>query len=252
VLTAAHVIGEPNRNARVTLHDGRRANAKTLGVFRTGDAGLVKITRQPEDFGLKEWPHATMGTSNKLEPGQWCLATGHPGGFQTKRTPVVRLGRILSVDRNKETITTDCTLIGGDSGGPLFDMDGNVIAIHSRIGSSLTLNLHVPVKTYRDSWDRLVASEAWGHPPGSRPFIGVQGDPEADNARVARVFDGTPAAEAGIQEGDVIIRFAGKRVTTFESLKSKVETLQPGTKVRIEIERDSRTLVLSLTIGLRQ
>ncbi|MCL6480244.1 MAG: trypsin-like peptidase domain-containing protein, partial [Firmicutes bacterium] len=83
----------------------------------------------------------------------------------------VRLGRVQW--RNENLIRTDCTLVGGDSGGPLFDMHGKVIGIHSRIGPSLATNLHVPVNTYRQTWDRLAQGEVWGG-RNSRGAVGTR------------------------------------------------------------------------------
>src|SRR3954466_942030 len=118
-----------------------------------------------------------MGISGALHKAQWCIALGHPGGFKLGRTAPLRLGRIL--DLRGTFITTDCTLVGGDSGGPLFDLDGKVIGIHSRIGASTLANIHVPVDTYTETWDRLAAAEAWGDrfafgPRG--PLLGVVGE----------------------------------------------------------------------------
>src|SRR3954454_13544557 len=110
-----------------------------------------------------------MGKSSALKKGQWCIATGHPGGYRPGRTPVVRLGRIL--EANAEALRTDCTLVGGDSGGPLFDMAGRASAIHSRIGGFITATIHVPVDTYRDTWDRLVKAEVWSGLDA--PYMGV-------------------------------------------------------------------------------
>ena len=251
VLTAAHVVGKPGQRATVVLHDGRPVPGKTLGLFRNMDAGLVKITADPSSQGLDQWPFAPMGELGKLKPGQWCLATGHPGGFQPSGAPAVRVGRILSINADS-AITTDCTLIGGDSGGPLFDMQGNVIGIHSRIGGPLTLNLHVPVQTYRNEWERLVAGEAWGYTPGQKPYIGVQGEQIADAAKIAEVFRDAPAEKAGVRPGDVITRFADKEVKSFESLKSFVESEEPGTHVKIEVLRDKARITLELVIGHRR
>ena len=166
VLTAAHVAGESGREANLVLHDGRSVKGKTLGIYRTLDAGLIQIMEDPPDGGA--WPFAAMGSSDDVTPGQWCLATGHPGGFEAGREPVLRVGRILSIDPDA-AITTDCTLIGGDSGGPLFDTQGRVIGVHSRIGGPLHVNLHVPINAYRQQWSRLSAGEMWGHLPGMRP-----------------------------------------------------------------------------------
>ncbi len=242
VLTAAHVGGVPNRAARVVLPDGRQVRGKTLGAYRTLDAGLMKI----EEPG--PWPYAEMASAEEpLRIGQWCLVTGHPGGYQEGRSPVVRLGRILLTDRF--AITTDCTLVGGDSGGPLFDMEGRVIGINSRIGRLLTANMHVPINAYQETWDRLVKSEEWGHFPGTGPFIGVRGDTEAANARLAEVYPGTPAAQAGLQPGDVILKFAEKVVSDFSSLQLLVNDTQPGDKVQIELRRGEQELTLELVVG---
>ncbi|MDA1054336.1 MAG: S1C family serine protease [Planctomycetota bacterium] len=247
VLTAAHVTGEPGRTARLVLQDGTVVSGTTLGVYRTLDAGLIKINQtQP----AREWQYATMGDSNNVAPGQWCLAAGHPGGFQADRPPVVRLGRVLSLNDNS-TITTDCTLIGGDSGGPLFGMDGKVIGVNSRIGNPLTVNLHVPVNTFRTEWDRLARSDSWGHTPGRDPFIGVQGGPESNDATIHRVFPGTPAADAGLKPGDLVLRFSGRRVADFTTLQSYVSDEEPGNRVTVVIQRDERTLELQLVIGAR-
>ena len=247
VLTAAHVSGEPGREAWLVLHDGTRVSGTTLGVYRTLDAGLIKINHtQPGQV----WPCATMGESKDVKPGQWCLAAGHPGGFQTNRPPVVRLGRVLSLNDNS-TITTDCTLIGGDSGGPLFGMDGTVIGVNSRIGNQLTVNLHVPVNTFRDEWDRLSRSESWGHTPGREPFLGVQGEPESNEPTIHRVFPGTPAADAGLKPGDFVVRFAGRSVPDFTTLQSFVSEEEPGNRVTLVIRRNERTLEIQLVIGQR-
>jgi hypothetical protein len=103
------------------------------------------------------------------------MAIGHPGGFRPNRQPVLRVGRVLQ--STQFVIRSDAAVVGGDSGGPLFDMNGRVVGIHSRIGGSMTDNFHVPVKTYRDTWDRLAKGESWGgqlgmpalvHSPGGK------------------------------------------------------------------------------------
>lgn len=243
-LTAAHVAGHPNRPATIILPDGRKAQAKTLGLHRTMDAGLMKIT----DDG--PWPHAEMGDSAGIEDGVWCAVTGHPGGFEKNRNPVFRVGRVLVTD--KFAITTDCTLVGGDSGGPLFDMSGKVIGINSRIGHSLSSNMHVPVAAYRETWDRLVGGEAWGHLPGTGPYIGVEGDMDSQAAKIARVLPDTPARKAGIRPGDVIIEFAGKPVDDFASLQLLVNDSQPGDEVDLKVRRGEETVELKLVVGKRE
>src|SRR6056300_1761458 len=151
VLTAAHVAMRPGMKAELFLSDGRVVNAKALGMNRSVDAGLMKID-EGQNNG-EPWPHAALGSSKPLVPGMWCIATGHPGGFNDQRGSVTRVGRILAV-RNL-AIVTDCALIGGDSGGPLFNLAGELIAVHSRIGNDVADNLHVPINHYAESWERM-------------------------------------------------------------------------------------------------
>ena len=243
VLTAAHVAGSPNRRASVILPNGKVVSGRSLGLYRTLDAGLVKIDSPGP------WPYAELAEEDEVKIGQWCLATGHPGGFEEGRSPVVRIGRVLLKDRF--AITTDCTLVGGDSGGPLFDMEGRVIGINSRIGRFLTTNMHVPVAAYREAWDRLVAGEAWGNLPGHGPYLGVQGEPDAGDARISRILPHSPAERAGIRAGDVIVKFDGKTVTDFASLQTCVSDSQTGAKVAIELRRGEEVVQLEVEIGER-
>ena len=152
VMTAGHVVGRPGQPVVFTFADGKTAKGTTLGVFAAVDAGLMKIT----DPGKR--PFVALGQSNSIEPGTWCVAMGHPLGYQPGRPPVVRVGRVLQ--KNDELIETDCPLVGGDSGGPLLDLDGKLIGINSRIGGSTDMNLHVPVGIFRKYWDRLLKGES--------------------------------------------------------------------------------------------
>jgi len=245
VLTAAHVAMRPNKTAVLTLADGRKVTAKTLGMNRNVDAGLIKI-----DDGQNEgrpWPHASLGSSAPLKPGMWCIATGHPNGYDADRGMVTRVGRILSI--RPGSIVTDCALIGGDSGGPLFDLSGRLIAIHSRIGNDVADNLHVPIDHYDDSWTRLSTGEAWGFLPGFRPVLGVRGNGSAPIAEVLAVSPGSPADEAGMQAGDVVELFGESSITDFESLKNAVADTMPGERVRIWLRRDGRPLQVTVVIG---
>jgi serine protease Do len=131
------------------------------------------------------------------------MAVGHPKGYKTGRPPVVRLGRVQ--DNFRTLIRSDCTLVGGDSGGPLFDMNGKVIGIHSRIGPSITYNIHVPVDCYREDWDKFVAGEVF--PNNERPYLGVQGDPDGKECKILKVYPDSPAEKAGIKEGDIVLLF---------------------------------------------
>lgn len=163
VLTAAHVTERPGRNATIKFPDGTTVRGKTLGLHTEADGALIKIT----DEG--QWPHVPVVTLEDYpypKPGDWCIATGHPGGFDEDRTPPVRLGRIIDV--NGTVIRTDCPINSGDSGGPLFDMQGRVIGIHSRIAEEATVNLHGPVLAFQESWQQLKDGEIYPPSPESR------------------------------------------------------------------------------------
>ncbi len=244
VLTAAHVSGKPGRAVAVTLHDGREVIGKTLGANSAIDAGLVKITSKGE------WTPMEMGSVDNVKLGDWCIATGHPGGYHKGRPPVLRLGRIVL--KRDSVLQTDCTLVGGDSGGPLFDMDGKVIGIHSRIGPSTSWNFHVPIAAYTDDWDRLIASESWGGTPGGGgAILGVSGDDHPQGCRVTNVADGYPAKKAGIQEGDIIVSLDGEPIKGFNSLASEVRENEPGDKVEIRVLRDGQELTFEVVLARR-
>ena len=148
VLTAGHVCGESGRTVRMTFSDGRKAKGKTIGASRDSDCGLIRIT----DRG--PWPHVPVGDLEQARVGDWVLALGHPGGFDPRRSLVVRLGRIIRLEDGN--LQTDCTISPGDSGGPLLDMFGRVIGIHSAISSSLTANYHVPITDFFQTWNQMV------------------------------------------------------------------------------------------------
>jgi len=243
VLTAAHVNGKPDRSVTFIFPDGSTRRGKTLGVNKGLDSGLMKI----EDEG--KYPFVEMGDSTKLKVGQWITAIGHPNGYMRGRPPVVRVGRVLS--NRSSVISTDAVLVGGDSGGPLFNMAGEVIGIHSRIGGPLTANMHVPVNTYRDTWDRLTKGDDWGLQGAGGPYIGVQGDPDSDKAKIARVYPDAPAEKAGLEPGDIITMFNGEKVKNFADLASLVGKTEPKDRIKIEIERDGIKIDLEMTIGVR-
>ncbi len=245
VLTAAHVAMRPNKPATVILANGRRLKAMTLGLNKNVDAGMLQIS--PGQNEGAEWPHATLGNSSKLARGMWCIATGHPSGFDQARGVVTRVGRIARV--NRSALRTDCALIGGDSGGPLFDLSGNLIAIHSRIGNDVEENLHIPIDNYSNSWDRLAAGDSWGTLPGFRPVLGVQGNSRVEEAVIDVVRPSSAAKKAGIQEGDIIKEFGDRKITDFQSLKAAVAETMPGENVRVRGQRDGRPVFFRVVIG---
>jgi serine protease Do len=248
VLTAAHVAGKPGRTARIMLSTGVQVMAKTLGTNRSMDAGLIQII---DGNNGRPWPHATLGESAKLRPGQWVIAAGHPGGWMADRPAVIRVGRILQT--MPSTLVSDCALIGGDSGGPLFDLNGRLVGIHSRIGTETVDNMHVPIDVYRDSWDRMAAGQAWGSLPGFKPVIGVaghQGRQGEGPAVVASVVKKGPADRIGILPGDIIISYDGVVIHSFNDLKNAVAESLPGDRVDIKFERQGKVMQRPIIVGI--
>jgi len=244
ILTAGHVSGKPGQKCKIILPDGKFIDGESLGRNERIDSGMFKITTKGT------WPYAEMGTSEDLKPGQWCIATGHPNGFQKGRPPVVRLGRILN--NGKTAISTDCTLVGGDSGGPLFDMEGKVIGIHSRIGGTINSNIHVPIYTYRDEWDRLVkAEEVVPKQITIKAYFGVTRDEDAKECRLARVTEGSPAEKGGLKVGDVITKFDGKDVKNYDEMLNALANKKPGDEVEIIVKRGAETKSLKIKLDKR-
>jgi serine protease Do len=247
ILTAAHVAGKPGREAIIRLSNGEKVRARTLGTNRTMDAGLLQITTKSKE----PWPYATLGRSKTLRSGQWVIAAGHPGGYNKERPAVIRIGRVLN--NLSSTIVTDCALIGGDSGGPLFDLNGQLVGIHSRIGTETADNMHVPIDVYSDSWNRLAAGEAWGTLPGFQPKIGVEGRQGSNGdgpAEIAAIIQDSPAARYGLKVGDIITSFDGHAVNSFNDLRRVVSESLPGDLVEIRFLRQGKEIRRSLIIGV--
>jgi serine protease Do len=247
ILTAGHVSGKKDQEVQVIFADGRKVKGKTLGANRNIDSGLIKIV----DEG--KWPFVEMGKSAELKKGQWCIATGHPGGPKPGRTPVVRVGRVL--EHNRSILRTDCALVGGDSGGPLFDMRGRVVGIHSRISKTIDSNIHVPVDTYRDTWDKLAKGDVWGGGfPGfnaNEPYLGVERDPDAKDCRLRDIVSGSPADKGGLKANDIVTKFGSKAISNFDELSAQIRSSRPGTEVTVEVRRGDETVTLRVVVGRR-
>ena len=237
VLTAAHVTQAAGEDLFVIFPDGRRLKAKSLGANQLRDAGMVQITEPGE------YPFVELGKSKDLERNDWCVSLGHAGGFQAERTPPVRLGRVLG---NGRFVVTDCTIIGGDSGGPLFDLDGRVIGIHSNIGESLSQNQHVPIDVFTDDWDRMKKGETWGGQQQMDPrqlVMGVQLSPQPsdDGVVLAQITPDSPAAKAGLKAGDTIAKIDNKKMKSPADIIAIVRNKKRGDKVKLKVIRDDET-----------
>ncbi|MEM6313352.1 MAG: S1C family serine protease [Planctomycetota bacterium] len=257
VLTASHVVAgaERDRN-RVTVifPDGTEARARLVDrrPVAGNDSALVKITTPAPAGGF---PFAPVGRSTNLAGGEWSIAAGHPGGYRADRPPVIRLGRILF--NGDFIIVTDNTLVGGDSGGPLFDLDGRVIGIHSRIGEQTSDNKHVPIDLFIRQWLDEELNNGWaeGNTPQMAedvmPVIGVATNDPDGPARVEEVSPRSPADRAGLRPGDVIRSFNDTPIRTFNGLVRAVSRTRPGDVVEVVVDRPglARPIALDLTVG---
>ena len=235
VLTAGHVCGEPNRPVRFTFPDGKTARGKTLGRDGDSDTGLMRIT----DCG--PWPHAAMGDLAQARAGDWVLALGHPGGFDPRRSLVVRLGRIIRLDEG--ALQTDCTISPGDSGGPLLDMHGRIIGIHSAISTLLAENFHVAITEFYDNWNVMAKGAAADEEAAApRAYVGATGVNDEAGCRLTEVEEDSPAARAGLRVGDVVLKVNGRDIKVSAAFRRWVSEATPGDTLNLEIKRGDEVL----------
>jgi serine protease Do len=242
VLTVAHVAEKAGRQVVVVFPDGRRARAVTLGNDYGVDAGMAKISEPGP------WPYVAIGNSDELKPGQWCLTIGYPVTFEHGKPPLVRIGRVLQ--NVKTELITDATIMGGDSGAPLFDLDGKVIAIGSTCDDRTVVhNIYVPIDRFRDGWKQLAAGEDFNSLAPKRAMLGVGADENTDDARIGSIVPGSAAEKAGLKPGDVVLKFEDRPIQTYEELPPLIWQRRPGDKVKIAIRRGGETLELRVTLG---
>jgi len=240
IMTAGHVTEAAGKELTIIFPDGRSVKGESLGANRTRDAGLARITEDGK------WPFAKIGDSKKAKLGEWLIAMGHPGGYDLNRSPPIRLGRLIS-SGSMGMLRTDCTLVGGDSGGPLFNLEGEVIGIHSSIGGSLAENRHVPSSVFKAGWDRMLAGEIWGslgmmaagvNP--DRPMLGVRMNDSNGQVTVDKVFPNSPAERAGIEDGDVILKIDGIAAEQMSDVVDQVSSSSAGDILEVQIMRDDK------------
>ena len=253
VMTAAHVSTGVGKDVTVILPDGTKLKAETLGLDSDTDAALLRITEKlPEG---KPFPFIAINKSDDTKLGDWVFSLGHSGGFDKERGAVARIGRLVRVANT--TIQTDGALIGGDSGGPLFDMDGRLIGIHSRVGMVVGVNMHVPIKVFTDQWERMLKSEFIGEgpfaqkPKKGKGFLGVATKNVEGGIEVTKVGKKSPAEEAGIKEGDLLRTLNGEKLDSREKLQSILVELAEGDKLAFEITRDGKDEMVNLKLGVR-
>lgn len=249
VMTAAHVTGGVGKKVTIIMPDGTRLKAKTLGLMSDTDAALAQITEP----GV--YPFVEINRANDMKLGDWVFSLGHSGGFNKDRGAVARLARLVRVANT--TYQTDGTLIGGDSGGPLFDIQGRLIGIHSRVGPQLPVNMHVPVQVFLDNWDAMMKSEFMGEGPfAQKPvkgngLLGVATKPVDKGLEITKVGKNTAAEKAELKVGDVILKMDGKEVKTREELQAVIREKSAGEELELEISRNGKEQKITVELAER-
>lgn len=254
ILTAAHVSGGVDKELTVVMNDGTEYKAVSMGLISNTDAAMMKIVDDAVDSG--SFPYVDINKENDYKLGHWVFALGHSGGFDQSRGPVVRLGRI--VQDKESTIQTDCKVIGGDSGGPLFDMDGRLIAIHSRVGRETVVeNLHVPLREYLTHWDEMKNNQFVGDGPfAKRPvkgsgFLGLGTKDSEEGVKVTKVGEGFAAEKAGFKVGDIILELNGEKVEGKSEFKAMLAEMAAGDSLEVKLTRDGEPMTIKLKLGKR-
>jgi serine protease Do len=239
ILTAAHV-SQGNDEMIVVFPDGKSTRCKVLGANYTRDVSLCKII-EPGTY-----PFVEIGDSDKLELATIVVALGHPGGYDVRRTPPVRIGRIGTKNLGG-FLVSDCTLISGDSGGPLFDLEGKLIGVHSSISADLSFNRDAPVSAAKADWNKLLAGEQWGRlnagpgefvPNREKAVIGGALDGESTNGvSLLEVYPKSPLDVAGLKKDDVITSAGGQPVKTADDLVARLGKSKPGDKLELGYRR---------------
>lgn len=250
ILTAAHVV-QGNNEMSVIFPDGKAFIAKVLGANRTKDVSMLQLVKK------MDWPFAEIGDSDALPIGSHVIALGHAGGYDTRRPAPVRFGRLLSKNRNG-FITTDSVLIGGDSGGPVFDMNGKVVGINSSIGQTWSTNNHAGISSLVLDWDRLLKGDTWGEliqNPLADPDSPVMGftfeEIRNKGVMVMVVLEDSPASKAGIKSNDIVTAIGNEQVRGGKDLLVALSLHKPGDTVEVALLRRGAEIKLKITLSRR-
>ena len=252
VLTNNHVIAGAEE-ITVKLKNGKEYQAEIVGRDKKTDLALIRIKT---DHRL---PYLKLGDSDKLKVGDWVLAVGNPFGLENTVTAgiVSAKGRVIGAGPYDDFIQTDASINPGNSGGPLINLDGEVVGINTAIvaqgqgiGFAIPINLaKVVMKQLREK-GRVVRGWLGVYIQQVTPELAKKfGLKEPHGALVADVIKDSPAAEAGLKRGDVIVAYDGKKVPDNHALPRMVASTEVGKKVELTVWRKGREKTLTVKIG---
>ncbi len=246
ILTNAHVVAEATE-ITVKLTDRREFDAKVLGVDKRTDIAVLKID-------ARNLPAVRIGHASELKVGEWVAAIGSPFGFENTITSgiVSAKARALPDENYVPFIQTDVAVNPGNSGGPLFNMDGEVVGVNSQIfsrtGGFMGLSFAIPIDVAMQVKDDLVKSGKV-----TRGRIGVQiqdvnqalansfGLPKPQGALISGVEPGSPAEKAGLKSGDVVLGVNGNQINQLSELSGAIAATKPGNNARLQIWREGKS-----------
>ena len=263
VVTNNHVVTADGRGQveeiSVTMPDGTEYPAELVGNDPLSDLAVLKIQAD------RRLPYVEFGDSAHTRVGDWVIAIGNPFGLGG----TVTSGIVSAVYRSTQVggaydryIQTDASINRGNSGGPLFDMQGNVIGINNAIfspsGGSVGIGFAIPAEIAEPIVQKLIRGEEIRRgylgvrpQPVTEDFAAALGIPENRGEFLQSVVPGEAADQAGLRPGDVVMRIEGKDVTSDQTLSYIVANIEPGKRVPIEILRDGERRTITATIGRR-
>ena len=270
ILTNYHVVDHARR-LKVTIYDGKTFNAKVIGTDKLTDLAVLKIefdSNSPNNINnntninrLDTIPSAELGDSDSLRVGQIAIAVGNPFGLTGG--PTVTTGIISSLNRNiefedgiLELVQTDAAINPGNSGGPLVNTNGEIIAINTaKIPYAHGIGFAVPVNTAKTILQELIQ-----YGKVNRPWLGVSTIkitsriasyyrlPTNEGALVVKVEEYSPAADAGIRQGDIIEEIDEKRIEEITELSSRIKKKKVNEKTLLSVNRYGRRFDISVTL----
>jgi len=254
ILTNSHVVEDADE-VTVVLLDKREFKAQIIGIDKRSDVALLKIS-------AKDLPFVTIGDPSKLEVGEWVVAIGTPFGFTNSVTQgiVSAKGRALPGQNVSPFIQTDAAVNPGNSGGPLFNLNGEVVGINSQIysqsGGSMGISFAIPIDVAIKVKDELLK-----HGKVRRGKLGVSiqnvspelaeafGLPKVAGALVSSLENGGPAERAGLQPGDVVLQYDGKAIENSADFARAIGGSAPGASVKLQVWRDGSPREFIVTLG---
>jgi len=255
ILTNAHVVNNATK-VTVTLTDRREFQAKVIGMDQRSDIAVIKIEVKGK------LPVADIGNSDTLRPGQWVLAIGSPFNFVNTVTSGIVSATARPLNNSYVPfIQTDVPVNPGNSGGPLFNLAGQVVGINSEIysqtGAYEGISFAIPIDVAVNVADQLIKT---GHVVRGRIGVSIQevtaataenlGLPYPRGAAVASVESGGPADKAGIQPLDIILSVNGTPVKDSDELPSMIAAITPGQTVHLQVWRDKKTINVDVKVGV--